>query len=83
MSMVIQISNILEQITIPDKDRDEILEYLDHNEWGIALEHLCATIIEEDILITESLFDLIKKIGEEMKLDTMTWWEDSRNRVIE
>jgi hypothetical protein len=73
---------ILKQINIPDKDSDTVLEYLEHDEWGIAIEHLCATIIEEGILISESLFDLIKNIGEEMELDSMNWWEDFRNRVI-
>jgi hypothetical protein len=82
MSRVNQISNILEQITIHDDDRDEILEYLEYDEWGIAIEHLCGTIIEEGILISEPMFELIKKIGEEMELESMSWWEDSRNRVI-
>ncbi|MFF2482991.1 MafI family immunity protein [Paenibacillus sp. NPDC058071] len=54
---------------------NRVLEYLEHVEWGLALEHLCSNIIDEGILISESIFNSIKKIGEEMELDSIDWWE--------
>ncbi|TKI54550.1 MafI family immunity protein [Brevibacillus antibioticus] len=58
---------------MPKKDMDIIFELLDHNEWGVALEHLCSTIIEERIIIQNDVFEAIKKIGELMEMDPNNW----------
>lgn len=83
MNIEKEIRNVTAEITeLPQADIATVTELLEHNEWGVALEHLCATIIEEGILIPETMFDLIKKLGEEMELKSMNWWEDYRSRVI-
>ena len=58
---------------LPEKDRDNILEFLFHNEWGVVLETLCAVIIEENILITQDVYNAIKNAGEDMKMESATW----------
>ncbi|MFC8689471.1 MafI family immunity protein [Brevibacillus porteri] len=58
---------------MPKKDMDIIFYLLDHNEWGVALEHLCSTIIEERLIIQRDVFEARKKIGELMEMDPNNW----------
>lgn len=58
---------------MPKKDMDIIFDLLDHTEWGVALEHLCSTIIEERLIIQRDVFEARKKIGELMEMDPNNW----------
>ncbi|MFD0680352.1 MULTISPECIES: MafI family immunity protein [unclassified Paenibacillus] len=49
------------------------LELLEHNEWGIALENLCATIFEENLPISVFIYTEIKCVGEVMEMDSSIW----------
>lgn len=40
---------------ISERDTNQILEFLSHNELGVALDHLTATIIEEEIKISTDI----------------------------
>lgn len=51
-------------------------EYLEHREWGVALEHLCATIREENILISENVVHLIKNISQQMDI-----WDEINEEI--
>jgi len=79
MNVETEIKAIVEHIDgLPKKDRIIVLDYLEHREWGIALEHLCATISEENIQISEPIFHLIKDVSTHMKI-----WEGIRDEIID
>ncbi|MGE8034836.1 MafI family immunity protein [Lysinibacillus sp. NPDC093692] len=61
---------------LPQKDRITVLEYLEHREWGVALEHLCATICEENILISENVVHLIKDTSQQMDI-----WDEIKEEI--
>jgi hypothetical protein len=52
------------------RDREFILELLDHNEWGVALEILCAVIFEDKLKISQEIYSLIEGVGIEMEMDS-------------
>ena|SRR5215469_6586666 len=61
---------------VPARDRDEILDLLTtHNEWGVALETLCAVIRDEHLGITQAVYDAIRRASEDMELELepATW----------
>ena len=77
MNLENNIRAIMEQMkNLPQIDRDHIIEYLDHNEWGIAVEHLCSSIREEKILLSESLYEKIRQVSEQMEI-----WNDIREEI--
>ncbi|WP_088011912.1 MafI family immunity protein [Gottfriedia acidiceleris] len=55
-----------------------VLEYLEYNEWGVALEHICTMLNEEDIQISQTIFQQIKDVSLQMGL-----WEENRNQIID
>jgi hypothetical protein len=74
MNLHYEIFSIIEQIVeLSDIEKDEIFEFLEHNEWGIAFETLCAILVEEDIGTTPLVFKQIEKVGKHMELDSFTW----------
>lgn len=69
MNIEMKIKTLLEQLdALPKKDKIAVLEYLEHSEWGVALEHLCATISEENIPIPGNVVDLIKDVSQQMDI---------------
>ncbi len=58
---------------LPIRDREFILELLVHNEWGVALETLCAVIYEDKLIISQEIYSLIEKVGLEMEMDSTNW----------
>lgn len=68
-----EIEDLLGKVNIPQDDGEKICEYLDYNEWGVALEHFSATVLEEHIEISEFIFIKIKQLGEYMELEEQTW----------
>ncbi|MFB7141977.1 MafI family immunity protein [Gottfriedia sp. NPDC056225] len=78
MNVEVKIKSIVEHIAVlPNRDRFIVLEYLEYNEWGVALEHLCTILNEEDIQISQDVFQLIKDVSLQMGL-----WEEIRNQII-
>jgi hypothetical protein len=63
---------------LPQKDRVTVLELLDHREWGVALEHLCATICEENVPISDSILQQIKEVSQQMDI-----WNEIREQIKE
>lgn len=55
------------------KDTDEIIEYLEHDEWGLAYEVLCCVIVENKIILIEDDLNKIKQIGIKMEMDANLW----------
>jgi hypothetical protein len=58
---------------IPNKDTHDILEFLEHDEWGVAFEVLCSVIEQENLSINESQYNEIIDIGREMDMDDTLW----------
>lgn len=74
MNIVNKITSIIQQVNqLSYIDKSRIQEYLEHDEWGIALEELCAAIYEDKIYITKSIFQHIKETAEQMELEPETW----------
>lgn len=74
MIIVNEIKRLLDSINgIPIDDFNEINEFLEHDEWGLALEILCVVIKKENITISLEQFKEIEIIGKEMKMDDELW----------
>ncbi len=74
MDIIIRIEKVLVSISqIPNKDKQDIVELLDNNEWGIAFEVLCSTIEQENIIINKEQYKAIEEIGMVMKMDNTLW----------
>lgn len=67
------ILHIAEDIKLPLEDKEEIQEYLEYNEFGIAFEILCIAIEEYDIGISQERKEEIARIGNEMEMDERLW----------
>ncbi|MNT68056.1 hypothetical protein D3C72_2062520 [compost metagenome] len=59
--------------SLPMRDKESIIELLDHNEWGVALETLCAAIYEDKLAISQETYSLIKEVGLEMEMEPYNW----------
>jgi hypothetical protein len=68
-----KIEDLLNSVNIPLEDSEKVCEYLEYDEWGVALEHFSATLLDESIEITEVMYFQIKQLGEYMELDEQTW----------
>lgn len=56
-------------------DINEIIEFLDHDEWGVAFEILCTVIEQENIIITIYQYQEIEDIGNKMNMECNLWNE--------
>lgn len=71
-----QIKRLLRTINgISLDDINEIIEFLDHDEWGVAFEILCTVIEQENIIITIFQYQEIVDIGNKMNMDCNLWNE--------
>jgi hypothetical protein len=74
-----KIKNIVQQVDgLPKNDRVSVLEYLEHREWGVALEHFCAAVYEEKIHLDESVLLQIKDVSIKMGI-----WKEIREQLID
>jgi uncharacterized protein YfaA (DUF2138 family) len=74
-----KIKDIVQQVDgLPKNDQVIVLEYLEHREWGVALEHLCAAIYEEKIHLKESVLQQIKDVSIQMGI-----WKEIREQLID
>lgn len=58
---------------IPNKDTHDILEFLEHGEWGVAFEVLCSVIEQENLSINAAQYNEIIDIGHDMDMDDTLW----------
>ncbi len=54
-------------------DVDSIRNLLEHAEWGIALEDLCAQLFEYDASLTEKEFEDVRGVCESIGIDRSDW----------
>jgi len=64
---------IAKELCLPSKDINDIKEYLQHNEWGIAFEILCCAVEQENIAVNKAQYKEIVSIGKSMKMDSELW----------
>lgn len=77
LNMEEEIKRIIHQaIELPEGDKVFMLELLEHNEWGVALEHFCASVVEERIQLTKELYKRIEVVSKEMDI-----WDDIREEL--
>ena len=71
MNTEIRIRNLINLLIekLKEEDSQEILEYLDHNEWGIAFENLVSIILSERIQINEHIFNELIDLGNDMEIE--------------
>jgi hypothetical protein len=50
-----------------------VLDYLVHDEWGLALEHLIYMIEEPELVISRSTYELIERAGHAMSMSPALW----------
>jgi hypothetical protein len=60
---------LLLKVVFTDSETQEVQDFIDVGEYGIALETLVEIIIEESKLISIEALDLIKKIAVLLELD--------------
>ncbi|MDQ0271302.1 MafI family immunity protein [Cytobacillus purgationiresistens] len=78
-----ELNNLLKEIVknitnFPLKDEKDILEFIEHEEWGIALETICSVIEQEDISVHKDIFSKIEETGIYMEMDKSVWEEISK-----
>ena len=60
---------------LPDSIIEDVKEYVDFREWGVAFNLLCEQLYEFDIAISESEWEQIENIGKALKLEDYSWIE--------
>lgn len=73
MNIELEISKMSHQFKIKKKDKEDIDEYLSHNEWGLAFEVLCASLKENKLKISQEDYEIINMLGNQMELDCKLW----------
>lgn len=58
---------------IPDVELDGMIDLVDHDEWGIALENLCTQLHEHDAALDDLTLQKIERLGSQMRLDPDHW----------
>ncbi|MFJ8087186.1 MafI family immunity protein [Lysinibacillus sp. NPDC095746] len=75
-----ELNNLLKEIVknitkFPLEDEERVLEFLEHDEWGIALEVICSVIEQEGIPVDKDIFSKIEEAGIFMEMDKTLWVE--------
>ncbi|MFC4776216.1 MafI family immunity protein [Paenibacillus sp. GCM10023252] len=70
MDITKEILEIVNMTTeLPQEDFDFILELLEHDEWGVAFETLCAAILEEGLPIAQETYTKLESLCHAMGMD--------------
>ena len=81
MNIQLKIIEITNNLNIVKKDRQDIDEYLDHNELGLAFEVLCVSIERYKIKISQKDYEIINTLGIQMEMDNDLWFS-LKNNII-
>lgn len=68
---IVKLANRIKGLS--EEDRENVIEYVEYNEFGVAYELLCTQLYEFDIKISIEDYELIKQIGKRMKLEPSEW----------
>ncbi|MCL2855586.1 MAG: MafI family immunity protein [Defluviitaleaceae bacterium] len=64
---------ISKDLALIPHDKKEICVFIEHNEWGLAFEQLCAALWQDRIAVSQEKYDAIKAMGEIMELESDLW----------
>lgn len=64
---------LAEEIGLIESDLKEIEEYIENNEWGIALEVLCSILHQNNIYISINQYETICDLGNKMEFNDELW----------
>ena len=81
MGIQLKIIEITNNLNIAKKDKQDIDEYLDHNELGLAFEVLCVSIERYKIKISQKDYESINTLGTQMEMDSNLWFS-LKNNII-
>ena len=81
MDIQLKIIEITNNLNIAKKDKQDIDEYLEHNELGLAFEVLCVSIERYKIKISQKDYEIINTLGIQMEMDNNLWFS-LKNNII-
>lgn len=58
---------------LPQYDIENILEFIDCDEWGLAYEILCSQIYEYEVSITREFYERIRFLGKKKHINPDVW----------
>ena len=74
MDLQNRISALLSKLKgFPKKDELDVLEFLEHDEWGVAFEVICSVIEQENLSIDGEQYKDIEEIGLYMEMEDDLW----------
>jgi hypothetical protein len=59
--------------SLPAEVITEAKDFLDYDEWGLALETICTQLYEYDVAISDELYKTIERLGQQMKMSSEEW----------
>lgn len=69
----IQILQLLEEVKLPATDIENITEFTEHNEYGLAYETLCTQLYEYSVPISSAYYEKISSLGPLMEINPSMW----------
>lgn len=81
MDIQLKIIEVTNNLNITKKDKQDIDEYLEHNELGLAFEVLCVSIERDKIKISQKDYEIINTLGLQMEMDNNLWFS-LKNNII-
>ena len=60
---------LAQEIGLPSHDIQDITEYIDHNEWGLAFEVLCNSVHQYGFKVSATQYQKICDLGRKMEMD--------------
>ncbi|MHC4552563.1 MAG: MafI family immunity protein [Planctomycetota bacterium] len=65
-----EIANILQKIpNLPENDKSYVVESTECNEWEVAFDYLCCKIQDNEIEISNEVYNLIEEFGRKLGLN--------------
>lgn len=60
---------------LPPERRQDMIELIEHGEWGIAFENLCTNLDDFYVKVSEQTLVELEKTGIKMNIDP-SYWQD-------
>lgn len=59
--------------SLPSENSIDVLELLEHGEWGEAFDLMCTQLYEYDVELTEAQYLLVQETGDAMGVNATQW----------
>ncbi len=60
---------VLDSVEVTDRARRWVLEFLDHNELGLAFEFLVDDLVESEVQLDDITFERLERVAREMGVE--------------